>query len=181
VRKKRRIGRPPKHGGYSLVYRSEIIKEHPELRRHLDDTRTGLIQSVAGLEENLSEQQRLIIDRTISQLALARLEELYIEKYGILRKDQLRRGILEVEPILNHWMSLNNSIRNNLALLGMEKRQVEETLTPLQIAAEIDKEKEEEAEKRARLAQRGQSQSEEARESSKITTDINNCGDTRKE
>lgn len=127
---KRRRGRPPKHGGYSLVARDEMLKEHPHLKRYLEDCRAGLVRDVAGTEDQLTEGQRLIIDRLIPKLAICRLIEIYIEKYGIFRRDQLqRRKVLELEPALGtSYLAFDNSIRLGLALLGIDKRKADDVI-----------------------------------------------------
>ena len=66
-----------RHGGYSLIHRDQLIKEHPRLKMYLEDVRAGLFQGVAGSEDALSEQQRVMIDRIISRLSVCRLIEIY--------------------------------------------------------------------------------------------------------
>jgi hypothetical protein len=80
--KKPKRGRPPKHGGYSLIQRDAMLKDHPHIRRYLQECRDGLVQDVAGSEEALTEQQRIMIDRIVSRLSICRLIECYIEKCG---------------------------------------------------------------------------------------------------
>ena len=48
---KKKIGRPPKHGGYSIIYRDRAIKDHPEIRHYLEACREGLVKDVAGTED----------------------------------------------------------------------------------------------------------------------------------
>jgi len=130
MKRKRKLGRPPKHGGYSLIVKDEILKDHPHLRRYLQDCRDGLIQDVAGSEERLSEQQRIMIDRIISRLSICRLIEVYIEKYGVFRRDRLKRfKILELEPALGqNYLAFSNSIDRALIALGLNKKQADEAL-----------------------------------------------------
>jgi hypothetical protein len=128
--KKPRRGRPPKHGGYSLIHRDQLIKNYPQLRRYLEDTRTGLVRDVAGSEDGLSEQQRIMIDRIISRLSICRLIEIYIEKYGAFRRDRLKRfQVLELEPALGlNYLAFSNSIDRALIALGLNKKQASEVL-----------------------------------------------------
>lgn len=127
---KSRRGRPPKHGGYSLIVKDEILKDHPHLRRYLQDCRDGLVQDVAGSEDRLTEQQRIMIDRIISRLSICRLIEVYIEKYGAFRRDRLKRyKILELEPALGlNYLAFSNSIDRALVALGLNKKQSDEAL-----------------------------------------------------
>jgi len=139
-KKKARLGRPPKHGGYSLIVRDEILKDHPYVRRYLQDCRDGLVENIAGSEERLTEQQRIIIDRIISRLSICRLIEVYIEKYGAFRGDRLKKDkILELEPALGqNYLAFSNSIDRALIALGLNKKQTDDVLAPYEI---IDREK----------------------------------------
>lgn len=156
--KKRRRRGPPKgirykHGGYSLALRDELIKKTPGLRRYLEDSRTGLVRDVAGGEAGLSEPQRIMIDRIISRLSITRMIEIYIAKYGIFRKDRIKReGILELEPALGiNYLAFSNSIDRALVNLGLEKRRtpVKDVLT---FAAEFDAQQAKEEARQARKA-----------------------------
>ena len=52
-------GRPPKHGGYSLMVRAgEIPERMTHIRRYLTDVWDGLIRDVAGREVDLTTAQR---------------------------------------------------------------------------------------------------------------------------
>jgi hypothetical protein len=130
VKPKARLGRPPKHGGYSLIHKDELLKQHPQLRRYLEDCRSGLVKDVAGSEDQLSEQQRIIIDRIISRLSICRLIEVYIEKYGAFRRDQLKRfQVLELEPALGqNYLAFSNSIDRALIALGLDKKKADVAL-----------------------------------------------------
>jgi len=127
---KRRPGRPPRHGGYSLVARDELLREHPYLKQYLRDTREGLIRDIAVTEDELTEQQRLLIDRLISKLAVCRLIEVYVEKFGIFRRDRLKNDkVLELEPAMGvNYLAFSNAIDRALAILGIEKRKAEKVI-----------------------------------------------------
>jgi hypothetical protein len=106
------------------------------------DCRAGLVRDVAGSEDGLSEQQRILIDRVISKLAVCRLIELYIERYGAFRKEKLaREKTLELEPCLGvNYLAFSNSIDRALIALGLNKRQTERILTPAELISEVEKE-----------------------------------------
>lgn len=133
--KKSKRGRPPKHGGYSLIHRDELLKQHPQLRQYLEDSRAGLIRDVAGSEDQLSEQQRVMIDRIISRLSICRLIEVYIEKYGAFRRGRLKRfQVLELEPALGlNYLAFSNSIDRALIALGLDRKKAEEVQAPYEI------------------------------------------------
>jgi hypothetical protein len=128
--KKAKLGRPPKHGGYSLIHRDQLIKNYPQLRRYLEEVREGLIRDVASTEDQLSEQQKVMIDRIISRLSICRLIEIYIEKYGAFRRDRLKRfQVLELEPALGqNYLAFSNSIDRALIALGLDKKKANEAL-----------------------------------------------------
>ena len=136
---KRRIGRPPKHYGYSLpIHRDGIIAEHPELRQWLQGCRDGLIDNLGGVEDELTQAQQIIVDRVISKLSMVRLIEIYLAKNGILRRDRVQEKILEAEPIVQIWLQVNNAIRSDLQILGIDKRQIESEPTLADIIREHD-------------------------------------------
>jgi len=129
-KRKSKRGRPPRHGGYSLIARDEILKDNPRIRQYLQDTRDGLVRDIAGTEDRLTEQQRILIDRIITRLSICRLIEVYIEKYGLFRKDKLKKyKVLELEPALGqNYLSFSNSIDRTLRDLGIDKKESDEAL-----------------------------------------------------
>lgn len=146
VRKWGRVGRPVKHGAYSLAIRDQVLKENPRVTRYLVDTRAGLVKDVAGSEDALSEQQRVMIDRIISKLAICRLIELYVEKHGAFPQLKVKGKTIvkmELHACLGiNYLAFSNAIDRALVALGLSKKQAENVLSPLEVAAEIDAEKE---------------------------------------
>jgi hypothetical protein len=159
---RRRTGRPFKHGGYSLILKDEILKEHPRLKAYLEDSRTGLVKDVAGTEEALSEQQRIMIDRIVSRLSICRLIEVYIEKYGAFRRDRLHQDrVLELEPALGqNYLAFSNSIDRALIALGLERKQIEPELTIAEVIREFDQEKERKAKAEKKRAEKAKTQAQ---------------------
>lgn len=151
-------GRPIKHGGYSLAIRDQVLKENPRVTRYLVDTRAGLVKDVAGSEDALSEQQRVMIDRIISKLAICRLIELYVEKHGAFPQIKVRGKTIvkmELHACLGiNYLAFSNAIDRALVALGLNKKQAETVLSPLEIAAEIDAEKEKRAKSTVAKARR---------------------------
>jgi len=82
----------------------------------------------------LSEQQRIVIDRIISKLAILRLIEVYIERHGIWRRDRLKKDqILELEPALGlNYLAFSNSVDRSLKLLGINKKSDDMKVTYLE-------------------------------------------------
>jgi hypothetical protein len=118
--KRPKIGRPPVHAGYSPACRAEIVGKNKELQRYLRDCREGLVLDLGKTEADLSEGQRILVDRIISKLSLTRVLELSLAKHGIFKKDAGKT--LEAEPVTSLWLSVNNGIRADLSLLGIERR-----------------------------------------------------------
>jgi hypothetical protein len=135
---KAKIGRPAKHGGFSLVHKDELLKEHPYIQRYLRDCRAGIITDLGG-EETMTAMQMVMVDRLISRMAICRLIEAYIEKYGAFNRVAIQQKRLELEPVLASYLSFSNSIDRTLVSLGLEKRKPAEP-DILTIAAEIDAE-----------------------------------------
>lgn len=83
--KKSRRGRPPKHGGFSLLIRGG---EFPENRRYIADwlteIREGLISDLGPSENDLTTAQRVIVDRIISKLGVIRCIEEYIRENSVM-------------------------------------------------------------------------------------------------
>lgn len=144
VRKWGKPGHPVKHGAYSLAIQDALLKKNPRVTRYLVDTRAGLVRCVGGSEDALSEQQRVMIDRIISKLAICRLIELYVERYGAFPTRTVKGKTivrLELVPCLGvNYLAFSNSIDRALIALGLTKKEAERVLTPLEIAAEIDAE-----------------------------------------
>ena len=124
----RRIGRPPKHGGYSLVAADEFLRAHPELRGYLLSMRDGWIRALGPTEADLSAQQICLIDRALNILMRIRTIEGYLDKFGLLNRAALENKRLEGEPILAIYSTLNNSLVKILALLGIGKKGEERIL-----------------------------------------------------
>lgn len=125
-----KIGRPRKHGGYCLsLARDELLKrEHPLVRRYLEETREGLVRDVAGNEGQLTEQQRILIDRIISRLAICRLIEIYVSKNGAFAK-RGDKTLPELVPALgSNYLSYVNAIDRAVIALGLERKKAEDAL-----------------------------------------------------
>jgi len=133
-KKKSRRGRPPKHGGYSIVWRDEKLKEHPYLRSYIQECRDGLVRDVAGSEDNLSEQQRIMIDRIISRLSICRLIEVFVEQKGLFKGDEL------IGAVGKNYLAFCGQIDRALVALGLDKRQGNEILTPWELAEKVEEE-----------------------------------------
>jgi len=153
---RRKTGRPFKHGGYSLILKGELAKESPRLLQYLQDSRDGLVRDVAGSEKDLSEQQRIMIDRIVSRLSICRLIEIYVEKWGAFKRgDKAQQGKgLELEPCLGtNYLAFSNSIDRALIALGLERKVLNEPESAEELSRRIQDEAA--TRKRARLDDSG--------------------------
>ncbi len=144
--RKHRIGRPIKHGAHALIYRDEVIKQYPELVRYTRDCYDGLLSDLAPEgPETLSTAKQIILARVVSKLQVAGLLDIFMGKYGILRRAQADGGsiiILEPEPVIATWLQVNHAILRDLTALGLERAELKpQELSPLDIAASIDAQK----------------------------------------
>jgi hypothetical protein len=147
-KQKKQRGRPFKHGAYSIIHRDGLLKKHKDIEKFLEDCRKGLIRDVAGSEEALSEGQKILIDRIISKLAILRLIEIYIERYGPFNRQKLKQKTLELEPVLGEsFLAFSNSIRASLVVLGVDRRKFDEAIDITAYIKEKDAEKAAEAKK----------------------------------
>ena len=122
---KSRIGRPVKHGANALIYRDEIIKQFPELVRYTRDCYAGLVRDLAPEgADTLPTAKQIILDRLTAKLQTAGLLDIFMGKHGIIRRDRIDQRVLEAEPIVQTWLQVNNAIRADLQLLGLERREL---------------------------------------------------------
>lgn len=131
---KSRRGRPPKHGGYSLLSRGEIPENRRYISNYLSEVREGLIEDLGPTEEDLSTAQRVLINRVVSKLGIIRCVEKYIRENSVIVGNDLAPSLRA------SYLAYNNSIRLDLQTLGIEKRASDRVLAPYEIAAKTGKE-----------------------------------------
>ena len=145
-----------RHGGYSVAHKDELLRRHPEIQLYLKVVRRGLIRDLSPEgEAHLTTARHLLLDRLMQKLATVRLVETYLSEHGILRRDKLEQKVLDAEPITTVWLALNNQIRADIQLLGIERKSLEAVvLTPAELLLEAAKD-EEGAEDEARRIEDG--------------------------
>jgi hypothetical protein len=134
-RKKAKRGRPPKHGGYSLLATKEMPENRKHVIRYLTQVREGLIEDLGPTEGELSTGQRVLIDRIVSKLGVVRCIEEHIRENAVMEGKDL------APSLKTSYLAYNNSIRLDLMALGIDTRAIEDKRTPLEIAGEIVKQK----------------------------------------
>jgi len=132
---KSKRGRPPKHGGYSFLVKGELPENRKHVLRYLTAARENLIRDLGPTEDDLTAAQVILIDRTITKLGVIRCIEEHIKENSVMVGQRLAPSLRA------SYLAYNNSIRLDLQLLGIDKRQADAVLTPYEIA-EKEKKKE---------------------------------------
>jgi hypothetical protein len=114
----------PRHGGYSLLTRGTLPEKRRYIGHHLTAVREGLINDIAGSEQNLTTAQGVLIDRVVTFLGVVRLIEEHARDHGLLDpRGRLKGGIGTA-----NYLSFNRHIKECLALLGLDRRKVDDAL-----------------------------------------------------
>jgi len=134
---KLRRGRPPKHGGYSLLLtKGELPENRKYIRRYLTEVREGLIEDIGPRERDLTTAQRVLIDRIISKLGVVRCIEEHIRENTVMTGHELAPSLRK------SYLAYNNSIRLDLQALGIDKKQADEVTDVQAYIRQFDEEKE---------------------------------------
>jgi hypothetical protein len=119
------------HGVYSWLRTGKInpsVRGYKRLQKYLRDIEKDLINDLGGAE-GLTAAREILIKGTIQALGVLLLAGAYTQKYSILRPDQARRGILELQPVLGHqFIAFQNSLRQNLVVLGLDRKKADDAL-----------------------------------------------------
>jgi len=139
---RKKAGRKPgvkvTHGAYSLIARpgGPLPSKRRYIERWLSEVRAGLISDLGPTEKDLTTGQAILIDRVIGKLGVLRCIEEHVREKGVLKGEELR-GLLG-----KNYLGWANSLRLDLLALGISEKNGGRILSPLEIAAEIDAEKE---------------------------------------
>lgn len=118
---KPRRGRPPKHGGYSLLIKGELPENRKHISRYLTEVRENLIRDLGPTENDLTAAQIIIIDRIVTKLGVIRCIEEHTRENSVMVGNDLAPALKA------SYLAYNNSIRLDLQALGIDKR-VDEAL-----------------------------------------------------
>jgi len=110
-------GKPGRHGGYSFLTRGTLPENRPHILRYLTAVREGLIKDLGPTEDNLTTAQIVLIDRVVTKLGVIRCIEEYIRENTVMNGARLSPSLRE------SYLAYNNSIRLDLAALGINKKQ----------------------------------------------------------
>jgi hypothetical protein len=137
-----------KHGISTWLRTGKVnpsIRGHKKLQKYLRNIEADLIKDLGGLE-NLTTAQEILVKGTIEGYGVLLLAIMYCKKYSVLRPDQAKKGVIELQPVLGHqFLSFLNVLRQNFVVLGINHRKADAVLTPFELAAKIDREKERQA------------------------------------
>jgi len=115
-------GKRKTHGGYTYLSKGKLPVARAYIERYLTGVREGLIQDLGPTEVDLTTAQIVLIDRVVTKLGVCRCIEEYIRENTVMTGDRLSPSLRE------SYLAYNNSIRLDLAALGINKRQSGEIL-----------------------------------------------------
>lgn len=115
-----------KHGIYFWLKMGRVnpsVRGYKKLQRYLEDMERDLIDLQGG-PEKLTAAKEILIKATIEAYGVLLLASMYCKRDGILRPDLLKKGIVELQPVLGkQFLSFLNVLRQNLVVLGINKEQ----------------------------------------------------------
>lgn len=112
-------GKRKTHGGYSFLVKGRLPENRANVERYLTGAREGLIQNLGPTEKDLTTAQLILIDRITVKLGVVRCMEEHV------RENEVMIGSRLVPSLRESYLAYNNSIRLDLAALGIDKRQTE--------------------------------------------------------
>ena len=120
-----------KHGIYSWIKTGRInpsIRGYKKLQQYLKDMESSLIDLQGGPEE-LTASKEILIKATIEAYGVLLLASIYCKREGILRPDLLKKGIVELQPVLGRqFLAFLNTLRQNLVVLGLDSKKTDDIL-----------------------------------------------------
>lgn len=135
---RRKPGRPPVHGAFSLLASPGTQPKRREIVEYLRVTRENLIADLSSKgEAGLTTGQGILLNRLIAKLAVTRVVEEFIRRTAVMTPE----GTLK--PVLTkNYLQYCHSVRADLiALEAIAPGDVrkDEILTPFQLAQRIDR------------------------------------------
>jgi hypothetical protein len=124
-----------KHGGYAYLVSGVLPKDRIYLKPYLTAIREGLIHDHAAREEDLPAAKRILIDQVVTNLGVIRLIQEHVRETGIFQNPS---GFLSPTLGENYLRWLNAVVRS-LALLGVERKAMDEPLDLQKYIADADK------------------------------------------
>jgi len=142
--RKTAIGRPVQHGIYSFLRTGKInpsLRGFKRIQKYLRDIERDLIADMGG-PDNLTAGREVLVKSTVQAYGVLLLAGAYTQRYSILNPVQARRGVIELQPVLGkQYIAFLNTVRQNLALLGIDRKRAEDALTIQEVIREFDQRK----------------------------------------
>lgn len=140
VKRKTRIGKGIKHGILSYIQTGEF---HPTQRKRimLSKELERLKDLAKAQTSEMNVKKEMLINDAIFCQGIMDLAMLYINKAGLFEEGALKRGVLDMQPIIKQLAVFMNTKRLNLIAVGLTSG-IDDVLTPLQISEAFDKKKE---------------------------------------
>jgi|GEM_PF-2424950 len=120
-----------KHGISTFLRTGKIspsVRGFRRIQKYLREIERDLISDLGG-SENLTAAREILIKSTIQAYGCLLLAGAYTQRHGLLRPDQARKEIIELQPVLGHqFIAFQNCIRMNLIALGLDRKKADETI-----------------------------------------------------
>lgn len=114
---------------FLVTNRLPQIRGVRRIQKYLDRVRKELEACVS----EMTVQKQILIDQVMKAQGFCMLFELYAKRMGLFDPEAGRRGRLDFMPGFRTYLSLVNSTRGALAMLGIDGQTRERILTPLEI------------------------------------------------
>jgi len=103
------------------------VRQLRKIRRQIMQTEARIVDALGGADD-ISPQKEALISVAMKALSIAFLIELYINRHGAIRPDDLARGVVDVQPALEKSLRFYSEARQSLAAAGLERKKIDETL-----------------------------------------------------
>ena len=117
-----KLGRPPKHGGYSFLIKAELPENRRHIKQYLTLARMNLVKDLGPNEDDLTTAQAIIIDRIVSKLGVIRCIEEHIRENSVMIGHNLAPSLRA------SYLAYNNSVRLDLQVLGINSKKADDAL-----------------------------------------------------
>lgn len=125
-----------RHGIHSMK-NVPSVKGARALTKYLNEVKASL--ELATPELNV--KKAILINQVLKCEEKLNLIDMWVRKTGILRPDRAKKGLLDLQPALtNCYLGFMKAQRQALLALGIDSRESEKILTPLELAEKIDSE-----------------------------------------
>lgn len=123
--------RPVKTGVYSWLKTGRInpsIRGYKKLQKYLQDIEHDLVEMQGG-PGKLTAAKEILIKSVVEAYGVLFLSSMYVKKHGILRPDMMKKGVIELQPVLGkQFIAFMNTIRQGLLALGLDGPEADKML-----------------------------------------------------